>query len=57
MADHRRDMRNKAMKASWDKKKIDTSKNISEEEKPKFDKEKFDELMAYAKELKEKQKK
>lgn len=56
MADHRRDMRDKVKKASWDNKKIDCSKT-EEEEKPKFDKNAYEELMAYAKELKEKQNK
>lgn len=58
MADFRRDMRDKAKRASWDSKKIDVSKNIDEyKDKPKFNKEAYDELMAYAKELEKKKKK
>lgn len=54
MADYTRIKRDRQMKSNWDKNKIDVSK--IENEKPIFDKEKFNELMEYAKKLEEKKK-
>lgn len=56
MADHRRDERNKREKATWGKNKIDASKNANDDNTPKFDKNAYEELMAYAKEIKDKKK-